>query len=55
MFERILAGEQKVLTRPKFLKMNENLIAAVKSHDEKDIILFLRKCAYNFGIPEHQR
>ena len=54
-FERNLAGEQKILIRPKFLKMNENLIAAVKLYDKKDIILFLRNCAYNFGIPEHQR
>ena len=54
-FERILDGEQKVLIRPNFLEINENLIAAVKSYDKKDVILLLRKCAYNFGIPEHQR
>ena len=52
-FERILAGEHKVLIRPKFLKMNENLIEAVKNYDRKDIILFLKKCAYNFGISDH--
>ena len=54
-FEKILAGEPKVVIRPKFLKMTEKLVAVVQSYDTKDLIVFVRKCAYISGIPENQR